>query len=272
VESESLWVLIPSVLVSTILFWSLGVRSGRTRVHEAVRRVLASGDADASGGSPDEQRVRAGLRGSWSTVREGEETDMDAALQRVSSFLHESVARPLEEAMGGPSGSMRDGVEEALSAVRDLDFFLEEVPVELSSGDLVRATQNLTQEYSSDAQVSVQVGAPRKPIRVQMNEEGFKDALYLILHNAEFFGGGAPVLVNVQQDGSWGRVRVADRGPGFSAEGLTRAHDPFYSTAPGGLGLGLPQAKRLVDAMGGEIELRNLDGGGAVVSIHLPLA
>jgi signal transduction histidine kinase len=46
---------------------------------------------------------------------------------------------------------------------------------------------------------------------------------------------------------------------------------PFYSTAPGGLGLGLPYARLAVKAQGGDLIIRNRDDGGAEVEIVLPM-
>jgi signal transduction histidine kinase len=96
------------------------------------------------------------------------------------------------------------------------------------------------------------------------------DALYLVLHNAARFGGTATVDVSVLAESGSARIRVRDRGPGFSDEALRRAFDPFYSTAEDGLGLGLPHARRVVEGMGGRIELRNVAAGGGEVEISFP--
>jgi signal transduction histidine kinase len=96
------------------------------------------------------------------------------------------------------------------------------------------------------------------------------DALYLILHNAARFGGSATIDVTVVHDGSRAVVTVRDRGPGFTEDAFARAFDPFYSTTEDGLGLGLPHARRAVEAMGGHIELRNVPDGGAEVELSFP--
>jgi PAS domain S-box-containing protein len=70
------------------------------------------------------------------------------------------------------------------------------------------------------------------------------------------------------------RVIVEDDGPGLAADYL--AHDlfrPFRSTKPDGLGLGLYQAKYIVESHGGTLAVANReDGPGARVSIVLPAA
>jgi signal transduction histidine kinase len=80
------------------------------------------------------------------------------------------------------------------------------------------------------------------------------------------------VQLTLGEEGGRAFLRVQDSGPGFTAEALLKAMDPFYSTSPGGLGLGLPHARRAVNSQGGEVFLRNGERGGAEVEIRLPLA
>jgi len=95
-------------------------------------------------------------------------------------------------------------------------------------------------------------------------------ALYLVLHNAARFGGGQTVDVTVSGNGGRATITVRDRGRGFGEEAFRRAFDPFYSTSDDGLGLGLPHARKVVEGMGGRIELRNVPDGGAEVELSFP--
>jgi len=67
-------------------------------------------------------------------------------------------------------------------------------------------------------------------------------------------------------------VRVRDTGPGVPASLLDRVFDPFVTTKPAGLGLGLAICAAIVHRSGGRIEAINAPAGGAAVSIDLPLA
>ncbi|WP_199556428.1 ATP-binding protein [Sandaracinobacteroides hominis] len=68
-------------------------------------------------------------------------------------------------------------------------------------------------------------------------------------------------------------LEISDRGPGFTAEMLQAFGRPYHSTRdkPGG-GLGLFLLVNVVRKLGGEASARNLPGGGAAVSIRLPLS
>jgi PAS domain S-box-containing protein len=66
------------------------------------------------------------------------------------------------------------------------------------------------------------------------------------------------------------RLSVEDNGPGFAANILRRAFEPYVTSKPGGTGLGLAMVKKIIDEHGGRIELVNRGvgtPGGAAVTI-----
>jgi signal transduction histidine kinase len=67
-------------------------------------------------------------------------------------------------------------------------------------------------------------------------------------------------------------IRFMDEGSGIDAQLVDKIFEPFFTTKTHGTGLGLPLASRVVANHGGRIRARNLDGGGAEFSVHLPLA
>ncbi len=67
------------------------------------------------------------------------------------------------------------------------------------------------------------------------------------------------------------RVAVLDNGPGIPVSMLGRLFTPFATSKAQGTGLGLAISRRIVEAHGGRIEVRNRAGGGAEAALYLPL-
>jgi two-component system nitrogen regulation sensor histidine kinase GlnL len=67
------------------------------------------------------------------------------------------------------------------------------------------------------------------------------------------------------------RLSVQDNGPGIPDAMLGRLFTPFATSKPAGTGLGLAISRRIVEAHGGRIEVKNRSGGGAEANVYLPL-
>jgi two-component system sensor histidine kinase CpxA len=88
---------------------------------------------------------------------------------------------------------------------------------------------------------------------------------------------GTTVGVSLSRDGGDALISVRDHGPGVAPAELGRIFEPFYRTdaarnrSSGGVGLGLPIARRAIERHGGSILARNLEEGGLEMVIRLPL-
>jgi signal transduction histidine kinase len=68
------------------------------------------------------------------------------------------------------------------------------------------------------------------------------------------------------------RCDVRDQGPGFPPAHIGKLFTPFFTLRPGGTGLGLTLAKKIVEDLGGMIRLSNPPSGGAQAVLLLPMA
>lgn len=83
--------------------------------------------------------------------------------------------------------------------------------------------------------------------------------------------GGTLTVSIAPTSGGGARVIVRDSGPGLSDEVKVRLFEPFVSTKPGGVGLGLVITKRLVEEHGGRLDVGS-DSGGSTFTVSLPAA
>lgn len=98
-------------------------------------------------------------------------------------------------------------------------------------------------------------------------------AITELVRNAMEAERSTQIEVRVQIEAADDRLKilVTDNGSGLTHHALAHAFDPFFSAKPAGRqpGLGLAQARRLVEAHGGQITLENGPAGGAVATIRL---
>ena len=252
-----------------------GLAAGRKEAEGRLRGIIDAVErgrepAGLKPGTP-EAELQAALRRGW-TPREAErEAALREAVGRVSGFLDRSVRAHLSGlGENATPDELRAGVERALGSLQDLDFFLSEATLTTEGTNLVSLAQGVSREFANDQGIAVRMMLEKSTVRAVVSAVALMDALYLVLHNAARFGGGSTIDLTVAESGGRARIVVRDRGRGFSEEAFARAFDPFYSTTPDGLGLGLPHARKLVEEMGGRIELRNVPDGGAEVELSFP--
>ncbi|HZP49053.1 MAG TPA: ATP-binding protein [Vicinamibacterales bacterium] len=94
----------------------------------------------------------------------------------------------------------------------------------------------------------------------------------LLMNAAQAMGGSGAIDVSLRLDPQGCRISIRDHGPGMPPEVRAKAFDAFFTTKHRGTGLGLPIARRVVEAHGGVIDIAPADGGGTVVSIQIPTA
>lgn len=199
------------------------------------------------------------------------------AIRGTLSYLRRTVVPPLARLRGRVSDDLEAErvLLQALDALEDLVFHADPPPAETPApANLAEVVQQAVREYTIETRVPVRVHPPARPLQLPLRQEALKDAVFLLLANAGRFSGGRPVDVYLEAgegpfDGGV-RIRVVDAGPGFSEEAQLRALEPFWSTDPQGLGLGLPQARARISEMKGRLSLRNHPAGGGEVVVEVP--
>jgi signal transduction histidine kinase len=111
---------------------------------------------------------------------------------------------------------------------------------------------------------------------VAAEETYIEQVLRNLLGNAAKYGGDGPVTVSAEDNGRTVTIRVADAGPGFPPDEMSRLFDLFYRSPTvakraSGAGIGLFVSRQLVNAMGGKMFARNRPEGGAEFACEIPV-
>ena len=164
--------------------------------------------------------------------------------------------------------SLNEKLSAFLNLTRQRDEQIEAVDVEALIVDAVRLAEPMLSRHG----IAVQIDAAPKLPRPHWQAASMRDALLNVILNAAQSGQqGGTVEVSVQQRDDAIEIVVADRGDGIAAADLPRLFDAFFTTRDDGNGLGLAIVKGIVSAHQGHVRAENRAGGGARITLCLPL-
>ena len=94
----------------------------------------------------------------------------------------------------------------------------------------------------------------------------------LIANSAEAMGSGGEItLASRLAPGGLVIAEIRDNGPGITPKDMGLIFKPFFTSKTKGLGLGLPLVRRVVERLGGSVDLESSPGNGTTVRLNLPL-
>ncbi len=152
----------------------------------------------------------------------------------------------------------------------------------ISTMDLSELVRTVLDETADARPAAIEplryLGPDHLPVRVR--PVALKRALTNLVNNATAYGGGARVTLAPPQavrGGSVVTLYVDDDGPGIPESEMERVFLPFHrlessrNRETGGVGLGLPIARNIMRAHGGDLVLQNREGGGVRATVILPV-
>jgi PAS domain S-box-containing protein len=195
-------------------------------------------------------------------------------LAGIRGVIQVLASRQVKE--GAPSPILDDIVKriDALDAMmKDLLLFARPPQPRRAPTDLVplvSATAALLKRDPSmhDMAIDIEGSAPPVPADPEMLTIVFQN---LLINGAHAMQNRGRIRVSVNTVDSMCQISFADAGPGIPDDLRDKIFTPFFTTKSRGSGLGLPTAKRLIDAHHGQIAIDSPPGGGTTVVVRLPL-
>jgi two-component system NtrC family sensor kinase len=141
---------------------------------------------------------------------------------------------------------------------------------------IVKTTLSLVQHKMKLSNVEVETRLGEDLPAVQCDASQMQQVtLNLVLNAAEATQGKVERRVTVETAAIEGglELKVTDNGEGITPENLTKIFDPFFTTKPDGkgVGLGLAVSYGIIQAHGGDIEVKSQPGEGTTFTVFLPL-
>jgi signal transduction histidine kinase len=195
------------------------------------------------------------------------------SLATLSGYLTLLERGPAADTAAGYLGEIRHETDQLQRVLNDFLAFARPGtarPEELSLGRLLRraaadpALSGLAVELAGDLDSIHLKGDP------QLLERAFGNLLRNAAEAERGAGREGPVEVRVRRGEDFVELTIADRGRGVPPELKGRLFHPFATGRPGGVGLGLAVAQRVVNLHGGRIRLEDRPGGGTEARISFP--
>ncbi len=149
-------------------------------------------------------------------------------------------------------------------------------------GELVEEMVDFFGPTARQANIEIKCYVPPDLPPVPLDRDLFKQVLLNLMLNAEqAMPGGGELTVqaacgtrNAECEAKKAAellLSLIDTGQGMTPQVLAKVFRPFFSTKPGGHGLGLPTVRRIVEAHGGAIDVQSAVGRGTKFTIRLPV-
>jgi hypothetical protein len=184
----------------------------------------------------------------------------------------------VDQAREAAARIVRDGhrAGEIITSIRAL---ARKSPPSMEPMDLKQAVRDvllLLQHELRRRGVEADLEASRDPLIVLGDRTQLQQVLLNLIMNAvEAMADTVPeekrLTIGVDADGGFGRVSVLDTGAGLGAASIDRIFEAFFSTKPGGLGMGLSICRSIVEAHRGSIAAASNTPQGSIFSFTVPL-
>ena len=160
-------------------------------------------------------------------------------------------------------------VKTFLNFTKPLEFKLEETDLRLLLDEVLDAARPAITQAGVELRVDLPSEFPPTLVDSQLMHQA---VLNLLLNACEFTDPGGRITLSLRRSGDSAIIAVADSGKGIPAENQKKIFQLFFTTRPGGTGIGLANTFRFVQLHNGRIEFDSEVGRGTTFRVELPLA
>jgi signal transduction histidine kinase len=137
---------------------------------------------------------------------------------------------------------------------------------------VIMDTLDQLRDRAANQNVSITTDLPDEAVLLHIDPDQMKQVFLNLFQNAlDVMKDGGELDIAVQQDGGFMVIRIRNTGRPIHPEDQANLFEPFFSTKPGGTGLGLTVSLKIIQDHGGDIRTASDLEQGTVFTISLPL-
>ena len=120
--------------------------------------------------------------------------------------------------------------------------------------------------------ITVRIALSKEPLQCKVDVGMIKQVILNLFINAQqAMTAGGELMVKTVKDKNEALIEISDTGSGIEPDRINNIFDAYYSSRPGGTGLGLPTARKIIEAHNGSISVVSELGKGTLFTVKLPL-
>ena len=214
------------------------------------------------------------FNGASSTGRRTLEKEIDRrtgkhALQDNDYGIDQDAARQAVQVLDKEIDRLDQVVKRFLDFTRPMDVRLEATQL----ADLLKEVLEIAKPQLLKSNIALATLLPIDVPEVYVDRALLKQAvLNLVLNAAEAMPNGGQLRLVLSRRGEMAEITVGDTGKGIPLENQQKIFQLFFTTRPGGSGIGLASTFRIVQLHNGSIDFTSEVGRGTTFRIELPLA
>jgi nitrogen fixation/metabolism regulation signal transduction histidine kinase len=198
-------------------------------------------------------------------------TPIQLSAERLALKLTSQLDEPGQRMLERSTRTIVNQVEAVKNLVNAFRDYARLPAPSLSALDLGELTREVLVLYEGTP-IHIELQVPTDLPQVLGDASQIRQIIHNMLQNAQDAlaeRSNSEVVLTARKDGNWVLLSCRDNGPGFPAEVLAHAFEPYFTTKAKGTGLGLAIIKKIVTEHGGEVKIANRDSGGADLRIRL---
>jgi signal transduction histidine kinase len=253
-EAGQIWWIVVGILTG---FWIIGFILAWT----LVRYTNLQGEL--------EERKRMALIGQMTAVLTHEIRNAIGGIKGFAQWVDEKTTAEDQRKTG--LTMILKGTDRVEGLVNNLLLYSKEEAYTFTDFDLPGLVREIVDSRRTGWKGNITIsGEPALPLTA--DREKLERAILNGVRNAiEAMGNTGDLLISVPNKRQSIVISIEDTGPGIPETDLVRIFTPFFTTKADGTGLGLAYSRKVLEGMGGQIDLRNrTDRAGAILTINLP--